>query len=410
MSGPSVESRAMPRPDLAADARAELAGLAEAGRLRQRPVSDAPVGRTVAVRGPGGRRNLVTWASNDYLGLAHALPVRNGATRAVRRAGAGAGAARLLGGHAVHRQLELAVARFLGTGDCLLTTSGFQANLCAVTTLASDPEDVVILDRACHASTYDGVKLSAGTLLRFLHNDLDDLARQLLRTDTARRRIVCVESVYSMDGDLAPLAGIAALCAQHSASLVVDEAHALGVLGPGGRGLCAATGVRPDLLVATCSKSLGSQGGLIAGDAALVELAVNRGRPFIFSTAPCPAAAGAASAALVQLERHPEWPAELAVTAARLRDGLRAQGWNVPVGETPIIPVIVGDERTALDLAARLAEAGHHCPAIRPPTVPEGTCRLRLTVTRAHRPSDLRKLLQALGSPTTNHQPPTTQG
>ena len=392
----------MPRPDLAADARAELTSLSECGRLRQRPVSDAPVGRMVGLRGPGGRRALVTWASNDYLGLAHALPVRNGATRAVRRAGAGAGAARLLGGHAVHREMEQALARFLGYDDCLLTTTGFQANLCAVTTLASDPEDVVILDRACHASTYDGVKLSAGTMLRFRHNDLEDLAKQLERTDTARRRIVCVESIYSMDGDCAPLTAIAALCEQHNANLVVDEAHALGVVGPGGRGLCAATGIRPDLLITTCSKALGSQGGIIAGDTALIELIVNRGRPFMYSTAPCPAAAGGAHAALAQLVRHPEWPATLCATANRLRENLRAQGWDVPTGETPIIPVMVGDERSALALAARLADAGHHCPAIRPPTVPEGSCRLRLTVTLAHRPSDIRKLLAAFGQcPTT---------
>jgi len=388
----------MSRPELIAEARAELDGLVVAGRLRTRPVSSAPVGRTVEFRQPGGRKVLINWATNDYLGLAHFLPVRNGAARALRRAGAGAGAARLLGGLAIHRQLEQAYARFVNREDCLLTTSGYQANLCAVTALASDPEDVLILDRMCHASTYDGAKLATGTLLRFAHNDVEDLERQLARTDTARRRIVCVESVYSMDGDEAPLAAIAEACARHHAALVVDEAHALGVLGPGGRGLCAEAGVTPDLLVATCSKSLGSQGGLIAGDSALIELIVNRGRPFIYSTAPCPAAAGAAHTALAQLDRHPEWPGELLVAAARLRDGLRAQGWDVPTGRSPIVPLIVGSEAAALALAAKLAEAGHHAPAIRPPTVPEGACRLRLTVTRAHRPSDLRKLLAAIGS------------
>ncbi len=378
---------------------AELAELKAAGRLRSRPVIDGPDDRVIALRGEGGRKVLINWASNDYLGLSQELTVINGARKALRGCGAGAGAARLLGGGlALHRRLEEGVARFFGAEDCLLTTTGFQANQAVLVSLASDPEDVVILDRLCHASTYDGTRLAAGTLLRFRHNDVEDLERHLERTVGNRRRIVCVESIYSMDGDEAPLAAIAAACARHGAILVVDEAHALGVVGPGGRGLCAELGVVPDALVATCSKSLGSQGGLIVGSSAVVEICVNRGRSFLFSTAPVPAAVGAAEAALRRLREHPHMPEELRHAAAGVRSALQAQGWQVPEGRSPIIPVIIGDERRTLELAARLRELGHFAPPIRPPTVPEGGCRLRLTITRAHRPKDLRQLVQALAS------------
>ena len=377
--------------------RQELAELTGLGRLRQRPVIDSPADRVIQLREGGARRTLVNWASNDYLGCANRLTVKNEASRALRRFGAGAGAARLLaGGLAVHRRLELRLARWLGTQEVLLTTTGFQANLAAVVGLMSDPEDVVLLDRMCHASTYDGARLATGTLLRFRHNDLEDLARQLERTTSARRRIVCVESVYSMDGDEAPLAGIHALCREHDALLLVDEAHALGVFGPNGRGRCAELGVVPDLLIGTCSKSFGAQGGFLAGDSELVELVVNRGRAFIFSTAAVPAAVGAALGALDLMEGNPTWPGELQGRAIALRATLRAQGWAVPEGRSPIIPLVVGSEAAALELAARLRAAGHFAPAIRPPTVPEGSCRLRLTLTLAHREVDVRRLVKAL--------------
>ncbi len=377
--------------------RDELAELDALGRRRTRPVIDSPDGRVIALRDNGTRRTLVNWASNDYLGAANHRRVKNAASRELRRFGAGAGAARLLaGGLAVHRRFEQRLARWLGTADALLTTTGFQANLAAVVALTSDPEDVVLLDRLCHASTYDGARLATGTLLRFRHNDLEDLARQLDRTAGARRRLVCIEAVYSMDGDEAPVAAIAALCRDRGALLVVDEAHAIGLLGPGGRGLCAEQGVVPDLLIGTCSKSLGAQGGFLAGDAELIELAVNRGRSFIFSTAPAPAVVGAALGALDLLDDHPEWPAEVVAAATALRGELAAQGWAVPAGRSPIIPLVVGGEAAALELAARLRAAGHHAPAIRPPTVPEGSCRLRITLTRAHTPADRRRLVTAL--------------
>jgi 8-amino-7-oxononanoate synthase len=375
----------------------ELAELATTGRLRSRPVIDSPDDRVVVLCDGGRRRKLHNWASNDYLGAANRLTVKNAAARALRTYGAGAGAARLLaGGLRCHRRLEERLAHWLGRQDALVTSTGFQANLATLVAIASGAEDVIILDRLCHASTYDGARLAAGTLLRFAHNDLADLEKQLLRTSGAKRRVVCVESIYSMDGDEAPVRGIQELCRRHGALLVVDEAHAIGVLGPGGRGLCAEMGVEPDLLVGTCSKSLGAQGGFLAGDRDLVELVVNRGRSFIFSTAPVPAAMGAALAALDLLRDHPELPARLAAEAGELRDALRDQGWSVPPGRASIIPLLVGDEQPTLALAASLRDAGHYAPAIRPPTVPAGACRLRLTVTLAHTPSDRRRLVRAL--------------
>ncbi len=389
-----MSDRAEPRAGIAA----ELAEIAAEGRLRQRPVLDSACDRTIVLV-DGKRKRLINWAANDYLGASQELIVRNGAFRALRSYGAGSGSARLLaGGLRIHRQFEQRIAKFLGTQDALLTTTGFQANLAAVVALAGDPQDAIVLDRLCHASTYDGARQAAGQLLRFRHNDAADLELQLTRCASARRILVCIESVYSMDGDEAPLAALAAVCRRHRALLLVDEAHALGVLGPGGRGLCAETGVRPDLIVGTCSKSLGSQGGFIAADPEIVELVVNRGRSFIFSTAPCPAAIGAAYAAVGWLVDHPDLPAALQQSIQELRRGLRAQGWDVPEGRSAIIPIVVGDEQAALALARRLRDLGHHCPAIRPPTVPAGSCRLRISVSRAHTAADKRRLLKALAS------------
>ena len=379
--------------------RDELAAITAAGRLRRRVEIDSRGGRSVIVRENGTRRRLVNWASNDYLGLARDLHVRNGAAKALRRYGPGATAARLLsGGPRCHRRLEERLAQWLGTEECLLTTTGYQANAAALVALAGEVECALILDRLCHASLYDGARLSNGQLLRFKHNDLADLAHRLDQCEGARRRLVVVESVYSMDGDEAPLAAIHALCRERGALLLVDEAHALGVLGPDGRGLCAELGIVPDLRTATCSKALAAQGGIIAGDRELVELVVNTGRAFIFSTAPVPAASGAAVAALNVLRDADGLCDQLAQASAEVRTALRKQGWNVPEGRTPIIPVIIGGEEETLALAAKLRQAGHWTPAIRPPTVPPGQCRLRITVTAGHTPRDRRKLVEAMAA------------
>ncbi|TVR44782.1 MAG: 8-amino-7-oxononanoate synthase [Planctomycetota bacterium] len=377
----------------------ELAELKDQKRLRQRSLIDGKAGRQVVwVDGQGGgrRHKLINWASNDYAGLAQDRRVINGAARALRSYGAGATGSRLLGGGLrCHRRLEQRLAQWLGVDDCLVTTTGYQANLALLVALANSSEDVVIVDRLAHASTYDGIRLSAASLLRFAHNDLEDLERKLALSVASRRRLVCVESVYSMDGDEAPLRAIAEICARHQALLVVDEDHALGVLGPGGRGLCAELGVQPAALVGTCSKGLGAQGGFIAASQTVVDLVVNRGRSFIFSTAPVPAAMGAAVAALDVLRREPDIPERIQAQSAQLRAALAEQGWSVPAGRSAIIPVLVGDEQRSLDLALALRQAGHYAPAIRPPTVPAAGCRLRLNPSLAHTKADLRRLIAA---------------
>lgn len=376
---------------------AELAEMAEQGRLRSRSAIDGPAGRVVRIERGGRRATLLNWASNDYLGCAQRLVNRNAATRAIRQHGAGSGAARLLaGGVRIHRRLELRLAGWLQRPECLLATTGFQINLAAITSLVTGRQDALVLDRLCHASLIDGARLSGAALHRFGHNDVDDLERRLAALGDARRVVVVVESVYSMDGDEAPLAAIAACCQRHGALLLVDEAHALGVYGPQGRGLCAEHGVVPDLITGTASKSLGAQGGFALGSSAVIELMVNRGRSFIYSTAPVPAASGAAVAALDYLRDQPDLGLALQARAGRVRAALQAQGWQVPDGRGPIIPVLVGSEAATLALAEQLRQAGHYTPAIRPPTVPEGGCRLRLTVTLGHREVDCRRLVQAM--------------
>ena len=382
---------------LATWAESELEAITAAGRLRSRPVIEGGNDRRIILAEGGRRRSLINWASNDYLGNAQALTVRNAAAKAVRSIGAGAGSARLLsGGLRIHRRLEERLANWLGCEAVLVTTSGFQGNLAVLATVASGRDDVVILDRLAHASLYDGARLGSATCQRFAHNDMDALRRRLESASAARRRVVVVESVYSMDGDEAPLADIAELCRAYDAVLMVDEAHALGVHGPGGRGLCAALGLRPDVVTATCSKALGSQGGIIAAAASVVELIVNRGRSFIFSTAAVPAAPAAAIAGLDRLRRDPTMGERLLARAAQLRAALQHQGWSVMAGDGPIIPLQIGDEQRTVALAAALRTRGHYAPAIRPPTVPPGSCRLRLTLTLAHGSSDWRRLLRAL--------------
>ena len=278
-----------------------------------------------------------------------------------------------------------------------LTSSGYQAQLATLTALAGR-HDTVILDRHCHACAYDGARLSGAQLQRFQHNDVSDLQRVLARSAASRRRIVVVESCYSMDGDEAPLAAIAACCRQHDAMLIIDEAHGMGVLGPGGRGGAAAAGVQPDLLLVTGGKSFGAQGGVVLGDQLLIDHIVNAGRAFIFSTAPAPAASAAWTRAVQLVQENPQWADDLRRRSQWLRRRLQQQGWQVPDGDTPIIPLIVGSDQAALDLSAALQEKGHFAPAIRPPTVPPGTSRVRLSLSRAHLKSDDERVLAALAN------------
>nr|WP_246448693.1 8-amino-7-oxononanoate synthase [Novosphingobium flavum] len=343
-------------------------------------------------------RELIDFSSNDYLGLARHPLLAGRAGEWAARLGAGSGASRLVTGtREAHLALEAKIAAFKGTEAALLFASGWQANAAALPALlAAAPGAAVFSDRLVHASFHAG--LAAARQHRFRHNDLAHL-EQLLdsRGRDAPARLILVESVYSMDGDRADLAALADIARRRDAFLFVDEAHATGVLGPQGKGLSAGiAGI--DCVMGTFSKALGSFGAYVAGSRRLCDWLVNACSGFIFTTAPPPAVLGAIDAALDLVPTMDTERAHLAALAERLRTGLAAQGYDSLGSTTQIVPALVGAEDDALALSARLAEAGLLAAAIRPPTVPAGTSRLRLALSAAHGAGDIDVLLAALGT------------
>ena len=349
---------------------------------------------------------LLDLASNDYLGLSCNPAVVAAAQAAAALEGVGAGASRLVSGSRPgHQALERALATWLGRERVLLFPSGFQANLAAVGALANR-HSLVLADRLIHHSLLTGVRASGARLQRFAHNDLNDLGRRLQLARQARpgqRLLVLSESLFSMQGTSPDVGALAALCQGHGAALLLDEAHALGVLGPGGRGLgYGLNGAKGQgeiaLLSGTFGKAFGSGGAFLAGDALVMEWLLQFSGPFRYTTALAPPLAAAALAALGQIQANPRGPA-LLQRARRWRSALEAAGWPRPPGLGPILPLLVGDDGLALELQQRLEAAGLLGVAIRPPTVPEGSARLRL-VLRADLPlGSLERLLKALGSP-----------
>ncbi len=364
----------------------------EAGGLRRRLRQiDSPQGVHVRLTGSG---ECLNFSSNDYLGLAN-----DGALKAIYQNhigtyGVGSGSSRLVcGTMAAHVALEEKVASLKRTEAALTFTSGFAAATGALPSLCGK-DDFLILDKLCHASLIDGARLSGATIRIYPHNDLNRLTSHLQwaaqRAAATSRLVVVTESVFSMDGDLAPLAEIVELKDQYGALLLVDEAHAFGVLGPEGRGLGAALGLesRIDLQMGTFSKAVGLSGGYLCGSRAMADLLINRARSFIYSTAPGPALAATVRDAL-DLVCGPRGDI--------LREGLSANRETFSPG-TPsaIIPIIIGENEAALSAAARLQERGFLVPAIRFPTVPKGSARLRITLSAAHRPDDITSLKSAL--------------
>ena len=364
-------------------------GIAQAGRWRTVRSFDArgPEGVLVDADHPEGRP-LVSFASNDYLGLTQHPAVKAAAVEAVERWGTGAGAARLVvGSRPVHHELEAALAEWRQAEAALLFPTGFAANL-SVMAVFGGPGVRILSDELNHASIIDGCRMARAETAVYRHGDADHLDHLLdqARADGVRRTIVVTDTVFSMDGDLAPVEAIVELAARHGSLLVLDEAHA--VLGPS-----------PDLdgldalRVGTLSKTLGSLGGFVAGPRRFLDLLVNVARPFIFTTGSTPADAAAALAA-VGVVRSPE--------GDRLRATLRGHIERIAPGHpSPVIPVLVGDERDAVALAARLADRGLLVPAIRPPTVPVGTSRLRVALSAAHTDAQIAALADALATLTT---------
>jgi 8-amino-7-oxononanoate synthase len=300
------------------------------------------------------------------------------------------------------RALERDLARWEGTEAALVLASGFAANLAVLATLAGR-DTIVCSDAWNHASLIDGCRLSRATVHVYRHADLDHLRDLLGRAGGARRRLIVTDTVFSMDGDLAPLPGLAELAERHDCLLVLDEAHATGVLGEQGRGvselLPAPAGFDPRRLVkvGTLSKALGSQGGFVCGPRLLIDFLVNHARPYIFSTALAPPAAAAARRAVGLVATEPQRRRHLLHLGAVLRERLRAAGWSDGGSCCHIVPVAVGDDHQAVALSARLQEAGLLVPAIRPPSVPPGTARLRVSLTAGHTEDDVERLVGALG-------------
>jgi len=365
----------------------------DAAALRRdlRPI-DSASDTEVAIDG----RSYLLLSSNNYLGLATHPAVRAAARQAIERYGCGAGASRLISGHLdLHAAVETKLAAFKGTEAALLFPSGYQANVGTITALVGR-DDHVYSDALNHASIIDGCRLSRASVHVYPHRNVRALEAQLATTPQGGRRLIVTDSVFSMDGDRAPLAALAALAEQYHSWLMVDEAHATGVIGPRGAGLAAADGVggRVDIHLGTHGKALGGAGAYVAGSRALIEWLVNRARSFVYTTGLAPAATAAAGAALDIVVAEPERREALARNAARLRDGLSALGFAVG-GDTHIIPVAVGDNRPAVQLAEALRARGVLAQAIRPPTVPEGTARLRVTPMATHTAAQLDRVLAA---------------
>lgn len=365
------------------------AGLADldAVHLRRRLAVRSGAGGFIET---GGRR-LMNLASNDYLALASHPHVVAEARRALEEYGAGATASQLVCGRLpCHAELERRLAALKRCPAALIFASGFAANTGIVPALCRRG-DRVFADRLAHASLLDGIRLSGATLHRFRHNDADHLDSLLRGAPEKGRRLIVTESVFSMDGDLAPLADLAELAGAHGAMLMADEAHATGVFGPGGAGRVVEIGLQARITVSmgTLSKALGAAGGFAAGSEPLRDWLANRARSFVYSTGLPPAAVGAALGALDVLDREPGLGAGLRARAAAFRATLRAAGLDVGGGDSPIVPIRTGTPERALALAARLEATGILAIAIRPPSVPPGTARLRLTVTLSHSPADL---------------------
>ena len=353
-----------------------------------------------------GGRKVINFSSNDYLGLAGHPALGQAAREAVEQFGVGSGASRLIcGSLQPHHELESALAKWQGTDAALVFSTGFAAAQGVLTSLLGRG-DVVILDKKSHASTIDAAKLSGATMRVFRHNDLENLEKLLQwAADRGGRVLVSTESVFSMDGDHAPLAGIVELKERYGAWLMLDEAHAVGLYGPLGQGLAAAGGLseRIEIRMGTLGKAVGAAGGFICGSRQLVDLLVNKARSFIFSTAPSPALSAAARTGveLIQAEEGKSLRQQLWQRVDELRRAAGSLGWETPAEPSAILPLIVGGEAKAVATMERLREAGFFIPAIRYPTVPRNEARLRVTLTANHTAEDILQLLDALGQAVT---------
>ncbi|MEW6659423.1 MAG: 8-amino-7-oxononanoate synthase [Thermodesulfobacteriota bacterium] len=373
----------------------ELAALeAQALRRRLQVVEEVLPGGKVRVAG----QVLLNLSSNDYLGLARDPRLIAAAQEAAARWGVGAGASRLVVGHlGLHEAVEAELAAFKGAEAAVLFSTGYMANLGVIAELLG-PGDVIFSDRLNHASIMDGIKLSGAALHRFPHRDMHQLEKILQQTPGGKRRLIIADSVFSVDGDLAPLWDLVALKERYGAWLMLDEAHATGVLGPGGAGLAQALGLTAgvDIQMGTLSKALGSLGGYVAGERRLIDYLHNKARSFIYTTAMPPPVLGAIQAALAIVREEPEKRLRLLQESAKFRRGMQDAGFDTLDSETQIVPVLVGPNEPTLKFAAALRQRGLMAVALRPPTVPPGRSRVRFSLSAAHGAEDLAQALKTI--------------
>lgn len=351
-----------------------------------------------------GSAELLNFSSNDYLGLGRYPKVKEASISATARYGTGAGASRLLSGnHPLYAQLESNLAKFKGTEAALVFPTGYMANLGLLTSLAG-PGDTLILDKLCHASLIDAARLSGAVVRTYPHRDVER-CREIL-TKSAGRRIVVTDGVFSMDGDLAPLPELVSLTQTEGAALVVDDAHGNFLLGEDGRGTLSHFGISDPaggdsrggvIQMGTFSKALGSLGGYVVGSTRLIDFLINKARSFIFTTGLPPGVVAASLAALEIVEKEPDRRRTLLARAAKFRAALTGQGWDILGSQTQIIPILAGQVEAAIEWSGHLRASGIFAPAIRPPTVPPGKCRIRISLTAYHDDPDVERLLSALG-------------
>ncbi|HYC49017.1 MAG TPA: 8-amino-7-oxononanoate synthase [Burkholderiales bacterium] len=374
---------------------AELAALDSEGLRRVRRTLETPQRARVSVDG----RDYIAFCSNDYLGLASHPALVEAAREGAARFGVGSGASHLVLGHSVaHAKLESALAQFVRLPAALTFSSGYMANLGLITALAGRG-DAIFADRLNHASLNDAALLSRAELKRYPHLDLQALER-LLRASRARRKLIVTDAVFSMDGDIAPVRDLLALAQTHDAWLLIDDAHGFGVLGETGRGVLehAAAGAPRIAYMATLGKAAGVYGAFVAGAPELIELLVQRARTYVYTTAPPPLLAHALTTSLELIARESWRRARLRELVTVLGKHLVPGRWRLLPSQTAIQPLVVGEPRAALALSAALAERGLLVPAIRPPTVPKGTARLRISLSADHRVEDVERLAAELNA------------
>ena len=393
-STPRAAKPAAPRFDPLRWLPDELAALDRAGLRRQ---THSRGGHQSARLNVGGHE-LINFGSNDYLALAADPRLREAAALALRHEGCGAGASPLVTGHATaHESLESRLAEFEGTEAALIFPTGFAANSGTIAALVG-PEDAIYSDRKNHASLIDGCRLSRATVHQYAHCDWRDLAKLLEAGQVYRRRLIVTDSLFSMDGDMAPLVELAGLAEQFDCMLLADEAHATGIFGAGGRGVAELLGVehRVHVRVGTLSKALGASGGFVVGSRLLIDWLLNRARSYVFSTALPSSMAVAASAALEIVQSEPQRRQVLLMRAAELRARLRSEGWRLGDAVGQIIPLVIGDPRQTMAMSQSLRQRGFLVPGIRPPSVPAGESLLRLSLSYGHTPEMIAGLLAGL--------------